>query len=110
MGTPLITSPLYNSDGSNLGTFNNCVRAIHVAAKLKIKETDIIVKTTYSQNYGLIMVPFENMKRQFSSYIEYIHQTNSSITGLSLSLEAGLDYGKMYGNSLGLRFKIIKKI
>jgi hypothetical protein len=110
MGTPLITSPLYYPDGSNLGTFNNCVKAIHSAASLKIKQTDIIVKTTYSQNYGLVMVPFENMKRQFSAYIEGKRSIDSKIKNLSIAIEAGLDYGKMYGNSFGIRCKFVKVI
>ena len=110
IGTPLITSPVYTN---TISIVNNSVIAFHSGVKLRLNNDLLTCLATYSINKGLTIdqprdiYTFPAAKKQFSSYIEYLHELQSR-PNMFIGLEAGLDLGAMYGDNFGVRIKIKK--
>ena len=99
LGTPLITSPIFNEDGS-VGTLNNRVMAFHLGLGGMLGKINYRSFFTYSINKGTYSLPFDPEKNQFSWYFE---TTFPSIwQGIDMKVMLAADIGHMYGNNLGV--------
>ena len=106
IGTPWITSPKYNQDGS-LSTTNNLVRLYYFSGKGEINSLNYKMTLAYSENFGFEdpstrnNLSYTNCKRQVSCQIETSTALNSrkNLTG-SLALSG--DHGAQYGNNIAL--------
>lgn len=99
LGTPLITSPIYNEDG-NEGILNNRVRAFHLGLGGMLGKVNYRSFFTYSINKGTYSTPFEDDKNQFSWYFETLFP--SIWQGIDMQVMLAADVGQMYGNNLGV--------
>jgi hypothetical protein len=107
LGTPFITSPIIAVDGQGEYMRNNKVTGHHFGIEGIIKSISYNIFYTYYQNFGTNTSSFHPKKPQHSILIQtYI--SNKLPWGLDLSLKAGFDVGKMYGNNLGLQISLIK--
>ena len=99
LGTPLITSPVFNEDGS-MRVQNNRVRAIHLGLGGILGNIHYRSFFTYSINKGTYSRPFDSAKNQFSWYLE---STFPAIwKGIDMKVMLAADIGQMYGNNLGV--------
>jgi len=99
LGTPLITSPIYNDEGV-VGMTNTRVKAYHLGLGGTVKGLDYRTVFTYSNNLGTYDNPFDPNRPQFSCYFETTIPHLWRDIDLIIML-AG-DIGKMYGNNLGV--------
>ena len=99
LGTPLITSPIFNEDGSDQ-ILNNRVMAFHLGLGGMLGKINYRSFFTYSINKGTHSLPFNPQKNQFSWYFE---TTFPSIwQGIDMKVMLAADIGQMYGNNLGV--------
>ena len=99
LGTPLITSPIFNEDGS-MGIQNNRVMAFHLGIQGMLGKLNYRSFFTYSINKGTYSNPIDPSKQQFSWYFETIFP--SIWKGIDLNVMLAADIGQMYGNNLGV--------
>jgi hypothetical protein len=99
LGTPLITSPVFNEDGDE-GIVNNRVRAFHLGLGGMLGKISYRSFFTYSINKGTYSVPFEPAENQFSWYLETMFP--SIWKGIDMQVMLAADIGQMYGNNLGV--------
>lgn len=105
LGTPFITSPVYNDEGV-VGMTNTRVKAYHLGLAGKIYGLDYRSMFTYSNNLGTYDNPFDPNRPQFSCYFE---TTIPQIwRDIDLNIMFGADFGKMYGNNLGVNLLLRK--
>jgi hypothetical protein len=99
IGTPLITSPVFNEDGSER-ILNNRVQAFHLGLGGQLGQIQYRSFFTYSINKGLHSLAIDPPKNQFSWYFE---TTLPAIwKGIDLNIMLAADIGEMYGNNLGV--------
>lgn len=107
MGTPFITSPLYNSDDTPY-TLNSRVRLHHLGIRGNIHGFRYRLLCSHTRNFGN-----DNTSKQLLS-------TNSAVLlevtkhvekawGLDFSLSLAGDFGSQFGNQLGAMFTIRKQ-
>jgi len=101
LGTPLITSPIFNEDGSN-EILNNRVLGFHLGLGGMLGKINYRSYFTYSINKGTYDIPIDPAKHQFSWYLETMFP--SVWRGIDMNLQLAADIGKMYGNNLGINF------
>jgi hypothetical protein len=99
LGTPLITSPIFNENGSNR-ILNNRVQAFHLGLGGKLGKINYRSFFTYSINKGTYSIPIDPSKNQFSWYFETIFP--SIWKGIDMNVMLAADIGQMYGNNLGV--------
>ena len=105
IGTPFISSPLYNTIGI-LCTINNRVHVHHFGIEGNVSGFEYKALASFSRNYGTYSKPLDI--RNTSVLLE-INKQVSWLSGLELSCSAGGDFGKLYGNSLGVMFSVRKR-
>lgn len=105
IGTPFITSPLYNTDGS-LQLVNTRVQAHHFGLEGEVSGYGFKVLNSYSKNYGNYSAPF---RKDAVSLLVEVNKTFEKWWGLEAALSVGADWGQMYGRNTGLLFKITKR-
>ena len=105
MGSPLVTSPIYNKDG-NLTFENNRVRAYHIGLMgyLSNEWSDRIL-ATYREGLGTMSTPFINPQYGFSGMVELNYSPNK-INGLTASVAVACDRGVLTGNNWGVNFTL----
>ena len=105
MGSPLVTSPIYNKDG-NLTFENNRVRAYHIGLMgyLSNEWSDRIL-ATYREGLGTMNTPFINPQYGFSGMVELNYSPNK-INGLTASVAVACDRGVLTGNNWGVNFTL----
>ena len=107
MGTPFITSPLYNADGT-IYTLNSRVRVHHIGMRGDIYGFQYRLKASYARN-------FNNSNR-----IRTLESTNTAILlevtknvpqawGLDFGLRLAADFGSQWGNQFGAQITISKQ-
>ena len=105
IGTPFITSPLYNTN-KVLHTQNNRVRLHHLGMEGNIKGFEYRALASFSRNYGTlgsqVNLPQKSILLEINKHVDWL-------SGFDLSLSAAGDWGKYYGNSQGVLFSIRKK-
>ena len=99
LGTPLITSPIFNEDGSN-GIVNNRVLGFHLGLGGMLGGINYRSYFTYSINKGTYNTPIDPPKNQFSWYFESMFP--SIWQGIDMQVMLAADIGQMYGNNLGI--------
>ncbi len=100
IGTPLCTSPIYNSDRIQY-CYNNRVEAFHFG--LEGQPLDWLgYRTLYtrSNNWGTYAVPFKDIKSNRSFLLELTFSPQA-MKGWSIATSFALDNGSLYGNNYG---------
>jgi hypothetical protein len=103
IGTPLITSPFYKLS-NELHTFNNRVRAHHIAIEGAWDRWDYKLLTTFTRNFGFenFQVPDPPVAKQRYYLLDVQYQPAFNHQ-LSLGAALGIDRGQLTGNSYGLQ-------
>lgn len=105
-GTPFVTSPIYNKDGT-LGIYNNRVEAFHFGIEGEpLKWLGYRLLFTKSNNWGTYSVPFTKMKTNHSGLIEL---TFIPAQRWSVKASFAFDNGKLYGNNYGGMITITRR-
>lgn len=107
IGTPLITSCLYN-ESHIFNIYNNRVEAFHAGVSGQpIKRLNYRILLTKSHNWGTYKSPFTNIKNNLSGLIEFSYMPNWA-EGFSGTISFAFDKGELYGNNKGIMFAIKK--
>lgn len=98
IGTPLVTSPVYNTDNT-LGVYNNRVEAFHMGVEgSPLAWLDYRLLLTKSNNWGTYARPFKQMKGNTSGLVELTFTPNSK---WSIRTSFAFDSGELYGDNYG---------
>lgn len=98
IGTPLITSPVYNEE-EEIKIMNNRVLALHLGLGGQVKSIGYKTYFTLSKNFGTFSNPIIPIKNQFSWYLETTFP--SLFYGIDLNVMLAADIGEMYGDNFG---------
>lgn len=107
IGTPFITSPLYNADGT-IYTLNNRVKAHYFAIKGDIYGFGYRAVASYVKNYGI----YENGDATFSTNTALLLEITKHIPkawNMDFSLALAADFGTQFGNDFGVMVSIAKR-
>lgn len=108
MGNPLLPGPTYNKDGS-LMLRSNRMKAHHLAfCGNPSDEWHYRIKLSYARHWGTYENPFDNIKKQFSSFYE-VGYLPKVLKGWSFNAAFGWDKGQLLGNNLGGMITIRKE-
>lgn len=107
IGTPFITSPIYNKKGE-LYIQNNRVQVHHIGIEGNIMNYQYRCLASFSKNYGTYGNPYPEMIRNTSVLFD-IHKLFPGLFNMELGCSLAADFGKLYGNSLGFQFSIRKR-
>lgn len=106
-GTPLVTSPIYNTDGT-LDIYNNRVEAFHFG--IEGEPADWLgyrLLITKTNNWGTYYKPFTEIKGNTSGLFELTYKA-TKFKGWSITASVAFDKGELYGNNLGGMISIRK--
>jgi hypothetical protein len=106
IGNPLITSPIYNTNG-NLKFMNNRINACHIGISGDpVRNLHYRMLYTYSENWGTYATPFEEVKYQHS----WMGEVRYTVPRYRMDwlCAVGYDYGGIYGRSLGVQLSVTK--
>lgn len=107
IGNPLITSPVYNTDGL-IYFENNRVKAWHFGlCGDPTPELHWRLFMTFTQNWGRYTAPFKDVLKQ-QYYMAEVGYKPAWLKGWSGRLAFGLDHGDLLGNSFGTQLTIHK--
>ncbi len=107
-GNPLISSPIYNTDGT-LRMENNRVKALHVGVSAAISsEWEGRFLGTVSRGWGRHYLPFTETKDAKSMLLELCYSPKKC-KGWTFAASGALDRGTLYGDNSALSLKISKK-
>ena len=107
MGTPFITSPLYNADGT-IYTLNSRVMVHHVGVRGDIYGFRYRVLASHAQNYGNDVTKRDMLSRNTSLLIE-VQRHVEQAWGLDFGLKLSGDFGTQWGNQFGAQITISKR-
>ena len=107
MGTPFISSPLYNTDGT-IYTLNSRARLHHLGIRGDIYGFKYRILCSYVQNFGN-----DNTSKQLlSSNVATLLEVNKHVEkawGLDFGISIASDFGSQFGNQIGAMFTIKKQ-
>lgn len=117
IGTPFITSPVYNEDVDhrlNYRIWNNRVKVHHFGIEGQITEgLDYKALVSYSKNKGIYdqnyipeVFELESPLHQWSGKLDLYYEL-PAIEGLNLGGSMAFDKGRMYGDNWGLMVKVV---
>ena len=107
MGTPFITSPVYNTDGT-IHTLNSRVRVHHLGVRGDIYGYRYRVLATYARNYGNDNSLRDPLNHNTALMLEVRKQVEKA-WGLEFGLRVAADLGTQWGNQWGAMLTIQKK-
>ena len=107
MGTPYITSPLYNTDGT-VHTLNSRVRVHHIGVRGDIYGFRYRIKASYARNYGNDNTSRALLSTNTALLLE-VYKHVPQAWGMDFGLRLGADIGTQFGNSFGGQIVITKK-
>ena len=107
IGTPFISSPLYNSNGA-VSIQNNRVIVHHIGIEGDVSGYAYKFLTSVSNNYGTYSAPLATDLRKNTSVLLEVKKQFSGLSNIELGCSVGADFGKLYGNSVGCLFSIRK--
>ena len=107
MGTPFITSPLYNTDGT-IYTLNSRVCVHHFGIRGDIYGFRYRLKASYARNYGNNNRSRELLSTNTALLLEVFKHVPQA-WGLDFGLRLGADFGTQWGNQFGAQIVICKK-
>lgn len=109
IGTPLITSPIYNSDGKEIATTNNRVTAHHFSISGDIFGYIYRATVMHTHNFG--RYGYDN-DADFTKNTAIFLQVSKHVEkawGMDFSLSVGADVGSQFGNSFGFKIAVAKR-
>lgn len=106
IGTPFITSPLYNKDGT-LYTLNNRVMAHHFGMRGDIYGFRYIAKISHARNYGVDNTSRAVLSNNTAVLLE-VNKVVPQAWGLHFGLRLAADFGTQFGNQFGAQITIRK--
>lgn len=108
IGSPLIPSPEYNTNGS-LGFKNNRVLAWHIGAEGSLsKQVSYRLLFATMAGWGRSMTPFLNKKTGTSCLVD-IAYTHPRLEGWTFTGSVAADTGTMIGKSTGFSLSVAKR-
>ena len=107
LGTPFITSPVYNENGSVI-LLNNRVRAHYIAIQGDIYGFRYRTQVSHAENYGRYSDESYGQTRNTAILLEVKKQIPEA-WNLDFSLSLGADLGTQFGNSFGVMFSVAKR-
>ena len=108
IGTPFISSPLYNSNGGVSIIQNNRVIVHHFGVDGNVSGYSYKLLSSFSKNYGTYSAPFATNGIKNTSCLLEVSKRYPRWANLELGCSVGIDIGKLYGNSVGCLFSIRK--
>ncbi len=105
IGTPYITSPLYNESGSTQ-TVNNRVKTHYAGFTGDIYGWRYRLMASYTRNYGSYSAPIETDN---TAVLLEVTKRFDRLWGLEMSLSLAGDFGTQFGNQFGAMFRIAKR-
>jgi len=105
IGTPFITSALYNKNGE-VYTLNNRVKVHHFGIEGDIAGYKYKALTSFSKNYGTYSTPIDT---QNTSALLEINKQFPQLNDLEIGCSIGADFGKLFGNSVGMMVSVRKR-
>jgi len=106
IGTPFISSPIYNKDGS-ITILNNRVQVHHIGLEGDAFGFTYKYLASFSKNYGTYDNPYPLMIQNTSMMLE-INKQFPKLSNIQIGCSVGTDVGKLYGNSVGCMFSLKK--
>lgn len=108
IGTPLVSSPVYNTDGT-LMIYNNRVEAFHFGIEgSPLGWLDYRLLFTKSNNWGTYSRPFLKIKENTSGLVELTFKP-SFMKKWSVTTSFAFDKGELYGNNYGGMITITRR-
>jgi hypothetical protein len=108
LGTPFISSPVYNKDGS-VSIENNRVVVHHFGIEGDIVGYSYKFLSSFSKNYGTYSAPLVPYGVKNTSLLLEVNKQFPALSNMEVGCSVGADFGKLYGNSLGCLFSIRKR-
>ncbi len=106
IGTPFISSPLYNKNGA-VSIANNRVQVHHFGIEGDVLGYQYKFLTSFSNNYGTYSDPYPE-KIQNTSMLLQVNKQFPKLSNIQCGVSVAADFGKLYGNSVGCAFTISK--
>lgn len=106
IGTPFITSSFYNNNGS-VSHLNTRVQVHHIGIEGNIHDYRYKALCSFSKNYGTYSNPFPAMVQNTSLMLE-VNKQFPKLLNLNIGCRAGADFGKLFGNSVGIQLSVSK--
>lgn len=107
LGTPFITSPLYNTDGTG-HTLNSRVRVHFIGLRGDIYGFKYIVKASYARNYGNDNTRRDPLSQNTALLLE-VNKHVEQAWGLDFGMRLAADIGNQWGNLFGTQLTISKQ-
>ena len=105
IGTPFITSALYNKNGE-VYTLNNRVQVHHFGIEGDISGFSYKGLASFSKNYGTYSIPIDIKN---TSVLLEVNKKFPRWQNVEIACSVGADIGQLYGNSTGLLISIRKR-
>ena len=106
MGTPFITSPFYNTDGTTY-TLNSRARVHHLGIRGDIHDFKYRALCSYVRNFGNDNTSKQLLSINWAMLLEVTKHVEQA-WGLDFALSIGADFGSQFGNQIGILFSIRK--
>ena len=107
IGTPFISSPVYNKNGG-VAIVNNRVQVHHIGLEGELQGYQYKALCSFSKNYGNYWAPYPEMIRNTSLLLE-VKKQFPKLSNIELGCSVGADIGKLYGNSVGCMVSVRKR-
>lgn len=107
IGTPFISSPVYNKNGQ-VYIINNRVQVHHIGLEGAVQGYNYKALCSFSKNYGSYNHPYTEMIRNTSLLLE-VKKQFPKLSNIELGCSVGADIGKLYGNSVGCMVSVRKR-
>ncbi len=105
IGTPFITSPVYNAGGETY-TLNNRAQVHYVGLMGDVFSYKYKLMASYARNYGTYSVP---SRSENTAIMLNVEKHFSKLWGLDFGLSIGADFGTQFGNSFGCAICVAKR-
>ena len=107
MGTPFITSPIYNEDGT-IHTLNSRVRVHHLGVRGDIYGFMYRIKASYARNYGNDNTSREVLSTNTALLLEVTKHVEKA-WNMDFGVRLGADFGTQWGNQFGAQITVSKR-
>lgn len=107
IGTPFITGPIYNADGT-VHTLNSRVRVHHLGVRGDIYGFMYRFKASYARNYGNDPTSRALLSTNTALLLEVSKHVEQA-WGLDFGLRLAADFGNQFGNQFGAQITIVKR-
>jgi hypothetical protein len=105
IGTPFIFPQVSHS--GYMYSVNNRAIVHHIGIEGNANGFNYRFLSSFSKNYGTYSIPYTEMKQNTSLLLE-INKRFYKLSNIEIGCKVGADFGKLYGNSVGLQVSIKK--